>query len=71
MINVVSKMPTPDRFAEVGVRAGGYRFGSPWIDVNQPLNASKTALFRLTAHMRRRIRTSICCIAAAIPSIRR
>lgn len=48
VVNVVSKLPTPDRFAEVGVRAGGYRYGSPWIDINQPLNDSKTVLFRLT-----------------------
>lgn len=49
VVNIVSKLPTPDRFAEAGVRAGGYRYGSPYIDVNQPLNDSKTALFRLTA----------------------
>jgi len=49
VVNVVSKMPTPDRFVEVGVRAGGYRYGSPYIDVNQPLNPEKTVLFRLTA----------------------
>lgn len=48
VVNVVSKLPTPERFAEVGVRAGGYQYGSPWIDINQPLNDSKTVLFRLT-----------------------
>ncbi|OAI27634.1 TonB-dependent receptor [Methylosinus sp. R-45379] len=46
VVNIVSKLPTPDRFAEVGVRAGGYRFGSPYLDINQPLNESKTLLFR-------------------------
>ncbi|BBU64305.1 ligand-gated channel (plasmid) [Methylosinus sp. C49] len=48
VVNVVSKLPTPDRFAEVGVRAGGYRYGSPYVDINQPLNDAKTLLFRFT-----------------------
>jgi iron complex outermembrane recepter protein len=48
VVNVVSKMPTAERFAEVGVRAGSYGYASPWIDVNQPLNESKTVLFRIT-----------------------
>lgn len=48
VVNIVSKLPTPDRFAEVGMRTGGYSFASPWIDINQPLNDSKTVLFRLT-----------------------
>lgn len=48
VVNIVSKLPTPDRFAEVGVRAGGYRFASPYIDINQPLNDAKTLLFRFT-----------------------
>jgi iron complex outermembrane recepter protein len=46
VVNIVSKLPTPDRFAEVGVRAGGYNYGSPYVDINQPLNDSKTFLFR-------------------------
>ncbi|PWB78496.1 MAG: TonB-dependent siderophore receptor [Methylocystaceae bacterium] len=49
VINVVSKLPTPDRFAEVGVQAGGYRYASPYIDINQPLTADKSILFRVTA----------------------
>jgi iron complex outermembrane receptor protein len=48
VVNVVSKLPTPDRFAEVGVRAGGYRFASPYVDINQPLFENKTLLFRFT-----------------------
>jgi iron complex outermembrane recepter protein len=48
IVNIVSKLPTPDRFAEAGVRAGGYRFVSPYLDVNQPLNDAKTLLFRFT-----------------------
>jgi len=46
VVNIVSKLPTPDRFAEVGIRAGGYRYASPYVDINQPLNESKTLLFR-------------------------
>lgn len=49
VVNIVSKLPTPDRFAEAGVRAGGYRYASPYIDVNQPLTDNKSVLFRLTA----------------------
>lgn len=49
VVNIVSKLPTPDRFAEVGVRAGGYRYGSPYIDINQPLTDNKSVLFRVTA----------------------
>ncbi|MBY6240622.1 TonB-dependent siderophore receptor [Methylosinus sp. Sm6] len=49
VVNVVSRMPTEERFAEAGVRAGGYRFVSPYIDVNQPLTADKSVLFRVTA----------------------
>jgi iron complex outermembrane receptor protein len=48
IVNIVSKLPTPDRFAEAGVRAGGYGFVSPYLDVNQPLNDAKTLLFRFT-----------------------
>ncbi|MBG0810762.1 TonB-dependent receptor [Methylosinus sp. H3A] len=49
VVNIVSRMPTTERFAEAGVRAGGYRFVSPYIDVNQPLTADKSVLFRVTA----------------------
>ncbi|QGM44779.1 TonB-dependent siderophore receptor [Methylocystis heyeri] len=49
VVNVVSKLPTADRFAEVGVRGGGYSYASPYIDVNQPLTENKSVLFRLTA----------------------
>jgi iron complex outermembrane receptor protein len=48
IINTVSKLPTPNRFAEAGVMAGSYGLWNPWIDVNQPLNAAGTALFRFT-----------------------
>ena len=49
VVNIVSKLPTPDRFAEAGVRGGGYSYVSPYIDVNQPLTENKSVLFRLTA----------------------
>jgi len=49
VVNVVSKMPTADRFAEAGMRGGGYSFASPYIDINQPLTENKNVLFRLTA----------------------
>lgn len=48
IINTVSKLPTENRFAEVGLTAGGYQLWNPWFDVNQPLNAAGTALFRVT-----------------------
>ena len=37
IINTVSKLPTENRFAEIGFTAGGYRLGNTWFDVNQPL----------------------------------
>jgi iron complex outermembrane recepter protein len=49
VVNVVSKLPTPDRFAEAGFRTGGYGYVSPYIDVNQPLTENKSVLFRLMA----------------------
>ncbi len=48
IVNIVSKLPTPDRFAEVGVKAGGYQYASPYIDINQPLTKDGTVLFRFT-----------------------
>ncbi len=48
VINVVSKLPTHERFAELGLSAGSYGFWSPYFDVNRPLNAAGTVLFRMT-----------------------
>ena len=48
IINTVSKLPTENRFAEIGFTAGGYRLGNTWFDVNQPLTSAGTALFRVT-----------------------
>ena len=48
IINTVSKLPTENRFAEIGVTAGGYRLWNTWFDVNQPISSGGTALFRVT-----------------------
>lgn len=47
-INIVSKLPTDQRFANLGIMAGGYNYWSPYFDVNQPLNKDGTVLFRFT-----------------------
>lgn len=46
IINTVSKVPTENRFAEIGFTAGGYSLWNTWFDVNQPITS--TALFRMT-----------------------
>ena len=48
IINSVSKLPTATASAEAGIMAGGFGLWKPWFDVNQPLNAAGTALFRMT-----------------------
>ncbi len=48
-INIVSKMPTDKAKYEAGITFGSYMFANPYIDVNQPLDANKNVLFRLTA----------------------
>lgn len=48
VVNVVSKLPTAEASAEVGLRAGSNAFFQPWVDVNQPLSSDSTILFRLT-----------------------
>jgi iron complex outermembrane receptor protein len=48
VINVVSKLPTADRFAEIGGTIGSEGYYAPYFDVNQPLNAEGTILFRGT-----------------------
>jgi len=47
-INVVSKLPEDRASYEVGGAFGSYGYWNPYVDINQPLNAQKTALFRLT-----------------------
>ena len=41
-------MPTDKAGGEFGVRLGSYQYWNPFFDINQPLNADKTALFRIT-----------------------
>ncbi|MBK3664669.1 TonB-dependent siderophore receptor [Bradyrhizobium diazoefficiens] len=48
IINTVSKLPTENRFAEIGATAGGYGLWNGWFDVNQPIASAGTALFRMT-----------------------
>ena len=53
IINTISKLPTPNRFTEAGVMAGGYGLWNSWVDLNQPLNAAGTVLFRFTGDFER------------------
>ncbi len=48
VINVVMKRPLATPRAEVALSADSFGYVSPSFDVTGPLNASKTALFRLT-----------------------
>lgn len=48
VINVVSKMPTADRFFEIGGTVGSKDYYAPYFDINQPLNSDGTILFRGT-----------------------
>jgi len=48
LINLVSKAPTGQRAAEVGLRAGSFNTLDPYFDVNQPLTADHRLLFRVT-----------------------
>lgn len=48
IINTVSRLPTENRFAEIGFTAGGYNLWNTWFDVNQPIASGGTALFRVT-----------------------
>ena len=47
-INVVSKLPTDRASTETGVTFGTNSYARPYFDINQPLTADKTALFRFT-----------------------
>jgi iron complex outermembrane receptor protein len=53
IINTVSKLPTPGRFAEAGVMTGSYGLWNSWVDLNQPLDAAGTVLFRFTGEVER------------------
>ena len=47
-INIVSKLPTDKASGEFGMTFGSHTYLRPSFDVNQPLNADKTVLFRMT-----------------------
>jgi len=46
LVNIVSKVPEQEVFAEAGVKYGSYQYYQPYFDVNQPLNDH--LLFRIT-----------------------
>ncbi|PPD27354.1 MAG: TonB-dependent siderophore receptor [Hyphomicrobium sp.] len=47
-VNVISKLPTNKASGEFGVTVGSHNFVQPYFDVNQPLSANGTVLFRVT-----------------------
>lgn len=47
-INIVSKLPTDKASLETGVTVGSKNYVQPYFDINQPLSADKTVLFRFT-----------------------
>lgn len=47
-INVISKLPTEKGFGEVGITVGSHSYARPYFDINQPLSANGTVLFRVT-----------------------
>ncbi len=47
-INIVSKLPTDKASGEAGVTFGTNNYVQPYFDINQPLSADKTVLFRFT-----------------------
>ena len=49
IINVVTKRPLPEFFAEVGVQLGSFEFVRPTLDVSGPLTADRRLLYRLNA----------------------
>lgn len=38
IVNLVSKLPKPEAFYEIGAKGGFYDFAQPFVDLNQPLN---------------------------------
>ncbi|MEM1254625.1 MAG: TonB-dependent siderophore receptor [Cyanobacteria bacterium P01_H01_bin.21] len=49
IINVVTKRPLPEFFAEVGTQVGSFGFVRPTVDVSGPLTADGNLLYRLNA----------------------
>ena len=47
-INIVSKLPTDKASGEAGFTFGTNNYIQPYFDINQPLSADKTVLFRFT-----------------------
>lgn len=47
-INIVSKLPTDKASGEAGFTFGTNNYVQPYFDINQPLSADKTVLFRFT-----------------------
>ena len=47
-VNVVSKLPTDRAHGEAGVIFGSHAYVRPYFDVDQPLTANGTVLFRVT-----------------------
>lgn len=47
-VNIVSKLPTDKAHSEFGIIFGSEKYWNPYFDINQPLNADKTVLFRFT-----------------------
>lgn len=47
LVNLVSKRPTETAFTTIGTTFGSYEYHEGTVDFNQPLNDSKTVLFRL------------------------
>ncbi|MBL8416819.1 MAG: TonB-dependent siderophore receptor [Dechloromonas sp.] len=48
VVNIVSKLPTSSAFYNAGIVVGSHSYYQPYFDVNQPLNADGTVLFRMT-----------------------
>lgn len=49
MVNLVSKRPRPESFADVQFTVGSFNFYEPALDLGLPLNEKKTVYARLTA----------------------
>lgn len=49
IVNVVTKRPLPEFFAEVGVQVGSFEFVRPTVDVSGPLTEEGNLLYRLNA----------------------
>lgn len=48
VVNIVSKLPRNETFAQTGLRIGSHRYWNPWFDINTKLTPDGSALFRVT-----------------------